>query len=164
MRIWQVGKKTLYNVVYHNSTLLSKCFQFNAVKVHMSIIWGPEQASIEYSANPVEVLHWRDNIGDSVQGAEIVWDTPASNLTLKFKFMKKLCTTWTWGGSISWWKPSAESVSISPSPSPLMWWSQGSEEPGDKSDDQGTHHLDKALSNIPVSKDQPIQYQFITCH
>ena len=54
-----------------------KCFQFNAVQVHMSIIWGPEQASIEYSANPVEVLHWGDYIGDSAQGAEIVWATPA---------------------------------------------------------------------------------------
>ena len=109
----------------------------------MSIIWGPEQASIEYSAHPVKVLHWRDNIGDSAQGAEIVWATPASDLTLILQLIKKLCTTWTWGGSISWWTPSAESVSISPSPSPLMWWSQGSKEPGDISDDQGTHHLYK---------------------
>ena len=63
--------------------------------------------------------------------------------------------TWTWDESRSWWTPSAGSVSISPSPSPLMWWSLGSEEPGDKSDDPGTHHLDKALNIIlQFTKDQ----------
>ena len=54
----------------------------------MSIIRGPEQASIEYSANPVEVLHWGDNIGDSAQAAEIVWAIPAwilINMIFKLK-------------------------------------------------------------------------------